>query len=164
MSFDFSKEIVVDLYQNKYVSTSATQYDIDSRNIIIQITNDGKPYPIDSSTVSIKIKYGKSDGKIIFNDIPSENVLSDGRIKITLTDQMCASYGKNEAELLIVDLSTKQIIHTMNFIVNVKKAVFSDEEVSSKDEFKSFENALIRLEYVLNRLQPITKSQIDSLF
>lgn len=163
-TFGTSKKIILDLSINKYVSTRVAQYDINSREIIIQLTDDGKPYYVDPSQVSVRIKYRKSDGKLVVNDIPSENILTDGTIRITLSDQMCASHGNNEAELSLINVSSKQVLHTMHFIVNVEKSVFSDEEVSSKDEFKSFENALIRFEYVLDRLQPITKSQIDNLF
>ena len=59
MAFGTQKNITLDLYNNKYVSTRVSQYDIDSRDIIIQITDNGVPYKIDTSKVLIKIKIEK---------------------------------------------------------------------------------------------------------
>ena len=99
-TFGTSKKITLDLCRNKYVSTRVAQYDINSREIIIQITDDGKPYHVDPSQVSVRIKYLKSDRNPVVDDNPSENILSDGTIKLILSEQMSASYGRNEAELL----------------------------------------------------------------
>lgn len=171
MAFGTQKNIILDLYNDKYVSTRVSQYDINSRDIIIQITDNGVPYKVDLSKISVKIKYSKSDGNIVLNDILPENILSDGTIKLTLTEQMCASFGMNEAELMLIDLNTTKVIHTMHFVVNVKKSVIDNKEITSKDEFTTLENALVRIENalvrldnVLDNLKPITKSQIDELF
>ena len=183
MSFGTSKKIVLDLYNDKYVSTRVAQYDIDSREIIIQITDSGKPYEIDKTQVSVKIKYIKSDGNKVLNDILPEDILSDGTIRLILTDQMCASFGKCEAELMLVDIVDTKVIHTMHFIINIKKSVFSDEEITSTNEFKSLETALVKVETLYNykdeflalkdalnkaetlpNLRPITREEIESLF
>lgn len=163
-TFGTSKKITLDLCRNKYVSTRVAQYDINSREIIIQITDDGKPYHVDPSQVSVRIKYLKSDRNPVVDDIPSENILSDGTIKLILSEQMCASYGRNEAELLLIDTTSSKAIHTMHFVVVVEKSSVDNDVVTSTQEYKSFENALVRLEYILENLKPITKSQIDALF
>lgn len=183
MAFGTTKYITLDLYNDKYVSTRVVQYDIDSRDIIIRITNNGVPYEIDSSKVSVKIKYSKSDGNIVLNDILSEDILSDGTIKLTLTDQMCASFGRNEAELMLINVDDSQVIHTMHFIVNVIKSSTDNNDIISTNEFVTLENALLKVETLYNfkdeflalndalekaetlpELKAITKSQIDSLF
>ncbi|MBQ4523294.1 MAG: BppU family phage baseplate upper protein [Lachnospiraceae bacterium] len=183
MSFGTSKKIILDLYNNKYVSTRVAQNDIDSREIIIQVTNDGKPYPIDPTKFSVKIKYHKTDGNIVLNDILEEDILSDGTIRLVLSEQMCTSFGRNEAELMLIDVVSMQVIHTMNFIVNVKKSTISNEEITSKDEFTTLENALLKVETLYNfkdeflalndalekaetlpELRAITTSEIDSLW
>lgn len=160
------KKITVDLQRNKYEYVRVSQYDENSRTIIIQITDNGKSYSVDTSSVTPHIKYLKSDGKYVVNDTSEETltVLEDGTIKLVLSAQMCASYGRNEAELVLIDTDSQEVLHTCHFYVNVDKAVFQDNEVTSKDEFTSFENALLRVEYILDRLQPITESQIDALF
>jgi hypothetical protein len=160
------KKITLDLQRNKYEYIRVAEYDENSRTVIIKITNNGAIYRIDASKNDVHIKYKKSDGKYVVNDLDSKvlSILSDGTIKLVLSAQMCASYGNNEAELVIMDLTTKEIIHTCHFNVIVSKSVFDNNKISSKDEFKSFENALLRCEYLLDNLKPITISQIDALF
>lgn len=183
MAFGTHKKIILDLYNNKYVSTRVAQNDINSRDIIIQITDNGVPYTIDTAKVLIKIKYSKSDGSIVLNDILQENLLDDGAIRLTLTEQMCSSFGRNEAELMLINIDDAQVIHTMHFIVNVIKSSTSNDDIISKDEFTTLENALLKVETLYNfkdeflalndalekaetlpELKAITKSQIDSLF
>ena len=152
--FGTSKRITVDLCRDKHITTRVAQYDIDSREIIVQLTDDGVPYFIDSSSVKPIIKYKKSDGKKVINDI---DIMSDGTIKILLTDQMCVSYGNNEAEILLIEKATGKALHSMHFIVNSKQSVFRDDEISSTDEYIALENALIRVELFEIRLNELDK-------
>ena len=142
MNFGTSQSIVLDLYHNRYVATEVAQYDINSRELIITITNKGQFYQIEDG-VSVRIKYLKSDGKNVFNDCV---VLSDGTVKVEITDQMTIASGRCDAELMLVKASTGQVLHSMHFIVNVIKAVFSNDEIESTDEYRALENALIRME------------------
>ena len=183
MSFGTSKNITLDLYNDKYVSTRVSQHDINSREIIIKITNDGVFYPINSDSFFLKIKYQKNDGNIILNDISNDDILLDGTIRLLLTEQMCSCYGRNEAELMLIDVHSMQVIHTMHFIVNVIKTVSSNEDIVSKNEFITLENALLKVETLYNlkdefldlqdaldkaetlpELRAITTSEIDSIF
>lgn len=165
------KKITLDLYINKHVYTRVAQWDENSREIIIRITDQGKVFPIDSSQFSVKVEYLKSDRSSVIYDIPSENILPDGTIKLVLTDQMCASYGQNEARLFLLDVANQEIIHTMHFNVIVDKEVLKNNQVTSSNEYQSFQNGLmkmevdiLKLENILGKLIPITKSQIDELF
>ena len=142
MNFGTSQSIVLDLYHNRYVATEVAQYDIDSRELIITITNKGKFYKIEND-IAVRVKYLKSDGKKVFNDC---EVLSDGTVKVEITDQMTTASGRCDAELMLVKASTGQVLHSMHFIVNVVKAVFSNEEIESTDEYRALENALMRME------------------
>lgn len=157
----FISKITLDLFQNRYVSINIAQYDINSRDIIATITNNGKPFFVDKSTMTARIKYLKSDQKKVIDDC---EILDDGTVKISITDQMTISCCKNEAELMLIDINTQQVIHpVMKFIVNVRKAVFSDDEISSENEFIAFETALAKVDY-LSKLRRITESEIDTLF
>ena len=164
MAIGKPNKITLDLYINKHVYTRVAQYDINSREVIIKITDKGASFPIDSSEYSVRIEYLKSDRTSIIDDIPSENILSDGTIKLVLSEQMCASFGQCEARLFLIAPSTKEVIHTMHFNIIVDKSVVENSTVTSSNEYTSFENALVRLEYILENLKPITKSQIDQLF
>lgn len=171
MAIGKPNKITLDLYINKHVYTRVAQYDIDSREVIIKITDKGAPFPIDPSQYSVRIEYQKSDGNSIVNDIPSKNILPDGTISLVLSEQMCASYGRNEARLFLTSPSNKEVIHTMHFDVIIDKSVVNNVNVTSSPEYQSFQNGLVRMEdgleklkYILDNLKPITKSQIDELF
>lgn len=164
MAIGKPNKITLDLYINKHVFTRVAQYDINSREVIIKITDKGAPFPIDSSEYSVRIEYLKSDRTSIVDDIPTENILDDGTIKLVLSEQMCASFGQCEARLFLCSTIDKEAIHTMHFNIIVDKAVIDNNTVTSSNEYTSFENALVRLEYILGNFHPITKSQIDDLF
>lgn len=148
------KYIILDITKNRYVSVQVKQNDRNIRTIIATITNNGKPYHIDSYIVP-RIKCKKSDGTYVVNDC---TILEDGNIKIQVTDQMTICDGMHDCELALFEVNTEEetekVLHTMNFIINVKQAVFSDDEISSTNEFKSFENALIKIDEM--------QQQIDS--
>lgn len=171
MAIGAPKKITLDLYINKHVYTRVAQWDDNSREIIIKLTDQGKAFPIDSSQYSVKVEYMKSDRNSVLRNIPSENILPDGTIKFVLDEQMCASYGQNEARIILLDVKNKEVLHTMHFNVIVDKEVLNNNHVTSSNEYQSFQKGLLKLETdiskldtILINLQPITKSQIDELF
>lgn len=161
MGLNTVKHITLDLVQNNYVSINISQYDINSRYVIITITNNGELFNVNKNTTTAIVKVSKSDSKKIINDC---EVLDDGTIKMLITDQMATACCQNKAEILLIDNGTGEVIHPVTtFIINIRKAVFSDEDISSEDEFIALENALAKAEY-LTKLKRITESEIDSLF
>lgn len=137
-----SRNIILDVSKSKYVVVQVKQYDKNIREIIAKITDNGRPYGIDNTIVP-RIKCKKDDGTYVVNDCI---ILEDGDIKIDVTDQMTAAAGTHDCELALFDAETDKVIHTMNFIINVKAAVFSDDEVTSSNEFIALENALLKVE------------------
>lgn len=133
------KPIVLDVSASKYVAVILKQYDKNIREIIVTVTDNGKPYLIDT-TITPRVKFKKNDNTFGMDDC---EVLDNGSVKIDITEQMTAVSGISDYELVLFDTETDKILHTMNFIINVKKAVFSDEEISSTNEFKSLDNALL---------------------
>lgn len=136
------KPIVLDVSVSKYVAVILKQYDKNIREIIVTVTDNGKPYLIDT-TIAPRVKFKKNDNTFGMNDC---EVLDNGSVKIDVTEQMTAVSGISDYELVLFDTETDKILHTMNFIINVKKAVFSDEEISSTNEFKSFEEGLLKVD------------------
>lgn len=153
---NITRHIILDVSVSKHIVVLVKQYDIEVREIIAKITDNGKPYEI-NNTIIPRIKCNKSDNKKIINDC---DVLADGTVKINITEQMTACAGMCECELLLVDANLNKVLHTMNFVLNVKKSVFSDDEITSTDEFIALENALMKID----NIERITESQIDSLF
>lgn len=142
-NFGTSKEIVLDLYQDRYISVNVAEGDIDSRKIIVTVTDDGKPYILDASTITARIRYMKSDGNPVLNDC---KILSNGTIQIEFTDQMTAVAGRCDATLMLIDTVTQAVLHTMSFIVNVKASAVPSGEIESTPEFTALEHALLKVD------------------
>lgn len=138
-----TRHIILDVSVSKYVAVTMKQYDKNVREIIATVTDSGKPYPI-SFPIKPRIKGKKSDGTFIVKDC---TILENGEIKIPVIEQMTVASGISNYELMLFD-DTDKVIHTMNFIINVKESVCSDEEITSTNEFASFEEALLKVDEV----------------
>lgn len=150
------KHIILDVSINKYVSVLVKENDINTRKIIAKITDNGKPYPM-RSTITPRFKCYKEDGTIVFNDCTK---LDNGDIEIDVTEQITACAGQHDCEIDLYDGGTAQVLHTMNFTINVKKSVCSNDDIVSSNEFLALENALIKLDSIAR----ITETEIDALF
>lgn len=135
------KPIVLDVSVSKYVAVILKQYDKNIREIIVTVTDNGKPYLIDT-TITPRVKFKKNDNTFGMNDC---EILNNGNIKIEITEQMTAVSGISDYELVLFDVNTDKILHTMNFVINVRKSVCSDDEITSTNEFKSFESGLLSI-------------------
>jgi hypothetical protein len=137
-----TRHIILDVSVSKYVAVIMKQYDKNVREIIATVTDSGKPYPI-SFPIKPRIKGKKSDETFITEDC---TILENGEIKIPVIEQMTTASGISNYELMLFDVNTDKVIHTMNFIINVKESVCSDEEITSTNEFASFEKALLKVD------------------
>lgn len=136
------KHIILDISKNRYVVVVVKQYDKDIREIIVKVTDDGKPYPI-NNTIIPRFKCQKTDGKKIYNDC---TILENGDVKIDITEQLTIVAGMHDCELVLYDANSNAVLHTMSFIVNVKDSVFPDDEVVSSDEFNALQEALLKVD------------------
>lgn len=150
------KPIVLDVSVSKYVAVILKQYDKNIREIIVTVADNGKPYLIDT-TITPRVKFKKNDNTFGMNDC---EVLDNGSVKIDITEQMTAVSGISDYELVLFDTETDKILHTMNFIINVRKSVCSDEEITSTNEFKSFEEGLLKIDGMTNSIEEI-KATVD---
>ena len=142
------KHIILDVSANKYVSVLVKENDVNTRKIIATITDNGKPLVINRNTMVARIKCLKADDTKVVNDC---KILENKDIEIDITDQMTACAGQHECELILFDSTSYNpdtescdILHTMNFVINVKESVFEDGDVTSSDEFIALENALLK--------------------
>jgi len=113
--------------QNVYCS----QDDADSRNILITLSDNGKPYSIPSE-VRILLKISKPDNTYVYIDEDDVDHLfrnDDGTISIILSEQATCVPGICEAELQFI--TPKETISTRKFNIIVKKSVINDEEIES---------------------------------
>lgn len=99
MALTTTKNISLDFYNNNLVTINAKQLDTAARYVNVTCTDYGKKAVLDPDTMSAFVRYKKSDGHKVFNDA---FIQSDGTVQFELTQQMLASEGKQDVDLLIV--------------------------------------------------------------
>lgn len=131
MSLVFNKKITLDLTISRVQNVHCSQDDADSRNILITLSDNGKPYSIPSE-VRILLKISKPDNTYVYIDEDDADHLfrnDDGTISIILSEQATCVSGICEAELQFI--TPKETISTRKFNIIVKKSVINDEEIES---------------------------------
>ena len=131
MSLVFNQKITLDLTISRVQNVYCSQDDADSRNILITLSDNGKPYSIPSE-VRILLKISKPDNTYVYIDEDDVDHLfrnDDGTISIILSEQATCVPGICEAELQFI--TPKETISTRQFNIIVKKSVINDEEIES---------------------------------
>lgn len=131
MSLVFNQKITLDLTISRVQNVHCSQDDADSRNILITLSDNGKPYSIPSE-VRILLKISKPDNTYVYIDEDDADHLfrnDDGTISIILSEQATCVSGICEAELQFI--TPKETISTRKFNIIVKKSVINDEEIES---------------------------------
>ena len=131
MSLVFNQKITLDLTISRVQNVHCSQDDADSRNILITLSDNGKPYSIPSE-VRIFLKISKPDNTYVYIDEDDADHLfrnDDGTISIILSEQATCVPGICEAELQFI--TPKETISTRKFNIIVKKSLINDEEIES---------------------------------
>ena len=111
--------------QNVY----AIENDVDSRHIVVAMSDNGKPYQIpDSATIYLKIS--KPDGFVYINEKDTEHLFrnTDGTVSIILSEQTCSVPGKCEAELQV--LENGEILTSQKFNIIIRTGMMRIELIS----------------------------------
>ncbi len=133
MSLFFNQKITLDLTISRVQNVHCSQDDADSRNILITLSDNGKPYSIPSE-VSIFLKISKPDNTYTYIDEDDIDHLfknNDGTVSVILPEQATTVSGVCESEIQLISTSTKEIVSTAKFNIIVKKSVLSDKEIES---------------------------------
>lgn len=159
MSLSFNQKITLDLTVSRVQNIHCSQDDDNSRNILITLSDKGKPYML-SSDESIFLKISKPDNTFIYIDEDDSEHLyrnEDGTISIILSEQATYVPGICEAELQIID--SDKIITTRKFKIIVKKSVVSDKEIESTIETNVIKKMI---QHLINFANPhkVTKEQV----
>lgn len=104
MSLVFNQKITLDLTISRVQNVHCSQDDADSRNILITLSDNGKPYSIPSE-VRIFLKISKPDNTYVYIDEDDADHLfrnDDGTISIILSEQATCVPGICEAELQFI--------------------------------------------------------------
>lgn len=159
MSLVFNQKITLDLTISRVQNVYCSQDDADSRNILITLSDNGKPYSIPSE-VRILLKISKPDNTYVYIDEDDVDHLfrnDDGTISIILSEQATCVPGICEAELQFI--TPKETISTRKFNIIVKKSVINDEEIESVIESNIIQKMIRHLIDFMNP-HKINKEQV----
>ena len=159
MSLVFNQKITLDLTISRVQNVYCSQDDADSRNILITLSDNGKPYSIPSE-VRILLKISKPDNTYVYIDEDDVDHLfrnDDGTISIILSEQATCVPGICEAELQFI--TPKETISTRKFNIIVKKSVINDEEIESVIESNIIQK-MIRLLIDFMNPHKVNKEQV----
>ena len=118
-------KISLDFYIRKIITVNAKQLDSDSRVINITCTENGKKFFVDSSTTSAFVRYKKSDGHSVLNQV---DILSDGTVNLELSQQMLAVEGRQLVDIMLINKSEIKV-----FIENLSLADDGEGNVTIVD-------------------------------
>ena len=158
MALQTTMNINVDFYDNKYILINAKQYDNSSRLISITCYNQGDIFNLNANKHSAYVKYRKADGNPVLNFC---KINYKGEVLVELTDQMLASVGICDVELVLINkgsamvnidngdiiaIDDTPILSTMAFRVNVYETTVDNSEIISSYEFDGLNDLLERAE------------------
>ena len=127
--------ITLDLKRDYHQVLIMKEGDVDSREIIITVTDNGKIF--DVTNHNIKVKWHKPDHTIVFNDC---TITDDEKILIICTEQMLIVDGIAKCEVVIYDLDNETVLSTMSFDISIRDSVVHNKDIESSNEFLSLSN------------------------
>lgn len=150
-------EITVDFINPSYNISRAKHLD-NARHILCTLTEDGIPRKVKSSE-DARVRITKPDNTSVYNDC---EVITDGRVLITLTEQILAVRGNAIADIQLINNNTGVIYSTQNFVIHIDDTAVDNSVMESTNEFDALNNLLKEFSYIsINR---ISEEEIDELF
>lgn len=137
-------EIAVDFINPSYNISRVKHLDT-ARYIVCTLTENGVPRFVSESEAA-RIRLQKPDRTYVYNDC---DILEDGRVFITLTEQMLAAEGNSVCDIQLADTQSEIIYSTQNFIITVDKTAVDNSIMESSNEFGAL-NRLILSNQKLN--------------
>lgn len=130
-------EIAVDFINPSYNISRAKHLD-NARYIVCTLTENGVPRNVKSNEVT-RIRLQKPDKQPVYNDC---DVIEDGRVLITLTEQILAVEGNAVCDIQLTNEETGIIYSTKNFIINIDKTAVDNSVIESSYEFDALNNLI----------------------
>lgn len=152
--------ITLDVNLNKITSVVLKQYNKDSQWLIVNITENGRPFYFDETDICI-FKMKTPDGREIYN----ESVITGDTVLVEITQNCCANSGTGEAELNIINEKRTSQIATMNFKIVIEESVFHDDDIVGSSEFGALVNRIAEADQAIENANKATndlQSKLDS--
>ena len=165
-------KISLDFYIRKIITVNAKQLDDKSRIINITCTENGKKFFVDSSTTSAFVRYKKSDGYAVLNQV---DILSDGTVNLELSQQMLAVEGRHIVDIMLIngiELTTEtvesilnsetmdgiSVLSTMSFYINTEGCAIDGVDIESSYEYNALLDGLGKMVAVDNRMSTLEQT------
>lgn len=162
--------ITLDLNIDEIKAVKLKQYNKNSQQVVINITENGQPFIVDKNTMVCYFKMITPSGKHKYDD-GNITINDDGTITVKIKESYCLSYGRGQAEIDIVDKFNETQICTMNLFIIISGSVYSNDIIEDSDEFSALtklitenENTrqdLINLETTIRHEESIRSSNED---
>lgn len=130
-------DLAVDLINPSYNISRAKHLDT-ARYITCTLTENGIPRGVKTNETA-RIRLQKPDRTYVYNDC---DILEDGRVFITLTEQILAVEGNAVCDIQLTDEETGIIYSTKNFIINIDKTAVNNSIMESSNEFGALNNLI----------------------
>lgn len=140
-------ELAVDFINPSYNISRAKCLD-NTRYLLCTLTEDGVPRLIKNGEVA-RIRLQKPDKHAVYNDCV---VVEDGKLLITLTEQILAVAGNAICDIQVVNEDTGIIYSTKNFIINIDKTAIDNSLIASSNEFDALNRLIATNKQVNNEL------------
>lgn len=138
-------------------SVVARNTDADSRQIVITVTDGGKPFYLQDN-ISAVIYGQKPDGTIIYNDCK----IQGGKAVYDITTQTISAAGSVECELRL--LYDSQLITSPKFTIESEGVIADDSAVMSSNEFTELVKKSTEIDTAIRKTNNsvITNAKINS--
>lgn len=140
-------EIAVDFINPSYNISRVKHLDT-ARYIACALTENGIVRGVKEGETA-RIRLQKPDRTYVYNDC---EILEDGRVFITLTEQMLAVEGNAVCDIQVANITTGNIYSTKNFIINIDKTAVDNSIIESTSEFGALNNLILSNQKINNEL------------
>lgn len=130
--------ISVDFLNHSYHNVQSKQLD-NSRYLICTLTENGIPRTVKPDETA-RLRLEKPDKTYVYNEC---KVIEDGRILVTLTEQILAVKGKAQCDIQLTSKSGI-IYSTKNFIINIDSVPYPPDAIESSNEFDALNDIIAR--------------------
>lgn len=142
----------VDFNITSYDTSQAKNLDT-ARYILITVTENGLPRAI-SGTENPRLRLHKPDNTYVYNTC---EVVEDGRILVTLTEQILAYPGTATCDIQIVRDSDKAIYSTKVFHIVIDIPAYDNKVIESSNEFGALNNLIAEEQERINAIRELDK-------
>ncbi len=132
--------ISVDFLNHSYHTVQSKQLD-NSRYLICTLTENGIPRAVRPDEIA-RLRLEKPDKTYVYNECET---IEDGRILVTLTEQILAVKGKAQCDIQLTSINGI-IYSTKNFIINIDSVPYPLDAIESSDEFDALNDIIAREE------------------